>query len=173
MSHSRTIVETVYTLRDQVLHLAQQNQDLFRMVEEEIAARKKLEAEMREKPQQQILSSDLEGTSIWIINIDLFSRVRICASILDARVKRNLIWHDQFEYMSQNNVTSWDAANFLPPRPFSVIWWSKWYFFPLPGRSCVDPAQTRLAEGGQDTRFTRPLLKRPIFSCCYCQSTQY
>ena len=57
-------METVYTLRDQFLHLAQQNQDLFRMLEEEIAARKKLAAEMRERPQQQILSSDLEGTSI-------------------------------------------------------------------------------------------------------------
>lgn len=57
-------METVYTLRDQMLHLAQQNQDLFRMLEEEIAARKKLEVEIREKPQQQVLSSDLEGTSI-------------------------------------------------------------------------------------------------------------
>ena len=64
MLHLRTIVETVYTLRDQVLHLAQQNQDLFRMLEEEITARKKLEAEMRERPQQRVLSSDLEGTSI-------------------------------------------------------------------------------------------------------------
>ena len=64
MLHLRTIVETVYTLRDQVLHLAQQNQDLFRMLEEEITARKKLEAEMRERPRQQVLSSDLEGTSI-------------------------------------------------------------------------------------------------------------
>ena len=64
-------METVYTLRDQMLHLAQQNQDLFRMLEEEIAARKKLEVEMREKPQQQVLSSDLEGTSIWI-SISIF-----------------------------------------------------------------------------------------------------
>ena len=64
-------METVYTLRDQMLHLAQQNQDLFRMLEEEIAARKKLEVEIREKPQQQVLSSDLEGTSIWI-NISVF-----------------------------------------------------------------------------------------------------
>ena len=64
MLHLRSIVETVYTLRDQVPHLAQQNQDLFRMLEEEIAARKKLEAEMRERPQQRVLSSDLEGTSI-------------------------------------------------------------------------------------------------------------
>ena len=39
ISHLRAIVETVYTLRDQVLHIAQQNQDLFRMLEEEIAAR--------------------------------------------------------------------------------------------------------------------------------------
>ena len=64
MLYLRSMVETVYTLRDQVLHLAQQNQDLYRMIEEEIAARKKLEAEMRERPQQQVLSSDLEGTSI-------------------------------------------------------------------------------------------------------------
>ncbi len=62
----------MYSIRDQVFHLRQQNKELLKMLEDEIASRKKLEAFVKnhvasspsanvQQPQQQ---SDLEGTSI-------------------------------------------------------------------------------------------------------------
>jgi hypothetical protein len=67
----RAVIETVYSIRDQVVHLRQQNRELLKMLEDEISSRKKLEAVVKnfmggeqQKQQQVVVASDLEGTSI-------------------------------------------------------------------------------------------------------------
>ena len=43
----RSVVDTVYSIRDQVSLLCNQNKEMFRMLEDEISARKRLEAYVR------------------------------------------------------------------------------------------------------------------------------
>ena len=45
----RSVADVVYTIRDQVCKLRQQNKEVLKMLEEEISARQKLEALVKTK----------------------------------------------------------------------------------------------------------------------------
>ena len=45
----KSVVETVYSIRDKVVLLSQQNKEVLRMLEDEINARKKLESFVKTK----------------------------------------------------------------------------------------------------------------------------
>ena len=55
----RSVVDTVYAIRDQVMRLGSQSKEMLRMLEEEVAARKKLEAVV--KAQQQVLQQQQDA----------------------------------------------------------------------------------------------------------------